>query len=101
MGEGLEKGDEHPAYNRLTDTDSKMRSSAYIILTCHLHAFTLSKTTVLQSSNNPFNDYKTGYTTQCHPDEHPSFTKSIHRNAQKFRQATILLVLPVNKVLQQ
>jgi len=43
MGEGLEKGDEHPAYNHLTDTDSKMRSSAYMMLTCHLHAFYTSK----------------------------------------------------------
>ena len=37
QGEGLGKLDEHPAYNHITDADSKIRSSAYIMLTCHLH----------------------------------------------------------------
>jgi len=73
---GAGKADEHPAYNHLTDTGSKIRSSAYIILTCHLHVFYAIKTTVFQSSNNPFNDYKTGYTIRCHPDENASFKKA-------------------------
>jgi len=97
QGEGLEKLDEQPAYNHLTDTDSKIRSFAYIMLTCHLHVcrYTI-KTTVLQSSNNPVSDYKTGYTTQCHADEHASFTKAFTEMLRDFVKLPKQFVLPVN-----